>query len=90
MNTHQQIWSVEGGKGQTIDACKKHKPSQKRHDQPSKSGDTLPPPNTDRARGMQQPIASKDSSVPTDNDPTAGSPTVTLLRLLLPLNDKVQ
>jgi hypothetical protein len=23
------------------------------------------------------------------NDPTAGSPTVTLLRLLLPLNDKV-
>ena len=25
-----------------------------------------------------------------DNDPTAGSPTETLLRLLLPLNDKVQ
>jgi hypothetical protein len=27
---------------------------------------------------------------PAINDPTAGSPTVTLLRLLLPLNDKVQ
>ena len=26
----------------------------------------------------------------TDNDPSAGSPTETLLRLLLPLNDKVQ
>ncbi|EXC10889.1 hypothetical protein L484_002553 [Morus notabilis] len=25
-----------------------------------------------------------------DNDPSAGSPTETLLRLLLPLNDKVQ
>ena len=25
-----------------------------------------------------------------DNDPTVGSPTETLLRLLLPLNDKVQ
>jgi hypothetical protein len=74
----------------TINACKKNKPSHKHHDQPSKSGDTLPHPNTDRARGMQQPITSKDSSVLADNDPTAGSPTVTLLRLLLPLNDKVQ
>ena len=84
--------NLEGGRRPrtTTDACKKHKPSQKRRDQPSKSGDTLPHPNTDRARGMQQPIVSKDSSVPTDNDPTAGSPTVTLLRLLLPLNDKVQ
>src|SRR3990170_7102405 len=27
---------------------------------------------------------------PHDNDPSAGSPTETLLRLLLPLNDKVQ
>ncbi|PHT24773.1 hypothetical protein CQW23_35555 [Capsicum baccatum] len=38
-----------------------------------------------------------DSSIPWrfpcrgfDNDPSAGSPTETLLRLLLPLNDKVQ
>ena len=30
------------------------------------------------------------SSVGLDNDPSAGSPTETLLRLLLPLNDKVQ
>ncbi len=32
----------------------------------------------------------RGESGPTFNDPTAGSPTVTLLRLLLPLNDKVQ
>ncbi|KAK1257783.1 hypothetical protein QJS04_geneDACA024600 [Acorus gramineus] len=30
------------------------------------------------------------SSAGLDNDPSAGSPTETLLRLLLPLNDKVQ
>jgi hypothetical protein len=30
------------------------------------------------------------SSAGFDNDPSAGSPTETLLRLLLPLNDKVQ
>jgi len=28
--------------------------------------------------------------MPISNDPNAGSPTITLLRLLLPLNDKVQ
>ncbi|RXI09905.1 hypothetical protein DVH24_030422 [Malus domestica] len=35
---------------------------------------------------------SRDSAIHTkfDNDPSAGSPTETLLRLLLPLNDKVQ
>ena len=32
---------------------------------------------------------SKESLQSFSNDPTAGSPTVTLLRLLLPLNDQV-
>ena len=31
-----------------------------------------------------------DSRIMCDNDPSAGSPTETLLRLHLPLNDKVQ
>ncbi|KAH0438283.1 hypothetical protein IEQ34_026111 [Dendrobium chrysotoxum] len=37
-------------------------------------------------------MGSQDRSVyfGLDNDPSAGSPTETLLRLLLPLNDKVQ
>ncbi|KAK4740501.1 hypothetical protein SAY87_006263 [Trapa incisa] len=47
---------------------------------------------------LQAQLAFKDSMVHGilqftpgfDNDPSAGSPTETLLRLLLPLNDKVQ
>ena len=31
-----------------------------------------------------------DNTTITDNDPSAGSPTETLLRLLLPLNDQVR
>ena len=33
--------------------------------------------------------ASNTSQLVISNDPTAGSPTVTLLRLLVPLNDQV-
>ncbi|KAI3480020.1 hypothetical protein L1887_57862 [Cichorium endivia] len=47
---------------------------------------------------VQKLDGSRDSAIHTkyrillrfDNDPSAGSPTETLLRLLLPLNDKVQ
>ena len=35
-------------------------------------------------------IKAKASMSKTDNDPSAGSPTETLLRLLLPLNDQVR
>ena len=47
------------------------------------------------ARGAPQPKCLKRvrrsfCSAGFDNDPSAGSPTETLLRLLLPLNDKVQ
>lgn len=35
-------------------------------------------------------FAGRSASAGIDNDPSAGSPTETLLRLLLPLNDKVQ
>ena len=35
-------------------------------------------------------FAGRSIGAGTDNDPSAGSPTETLLRLLLPLNDKVQ
>lgn len=34
-------------------------------------------------------VATKKDAEYFSNDPTAGSPTVTLLRLLLPLNDQV-
>ncbi|KAL2224399.1 UNVERIFIED_CONTAM: Protein TAR1 [Sesamum indicum] len=36
------------------------------------------------------PVHPADGATGFDNDPSAGSPTETLLRLLLPLNDKVQ
>ena len=35
-------------------------------------------------------FAGRSAGAGFDNDPSAGSPTETLLRLLLPLNDKVQ
>jgi hypothetical protein len=46
-----------------------------------------------RARGIRRFVnwfAGRSAGAGTDNDPSAGSPTETLLRLLLPLNDKVQ
>ncbi|KAK4258329.1 hypothetical protein QN277_007810 [Acacia crassicarpa] len=46
----------------------------------------LPPPS----RGSFQPVRGSLFLRGCDNDPSAGSPTETLLRLLLPLNDKVQ
>ncbi len=45
-----------------------------------------------RGLGRARPLKVSDSpgaSVVYDNDPSAGSPTETLLRLLLPLNDQV-
>lgn len=39
---------------------------------------------------LRQVRMSTDTLQALDNDPSAGSPTETLLRLLLPLNDKVQ
>lgn len=39
---------------------------------------------------MQGRVRGSSCSAGFDNDPSAGSPTETLLRLLLPLNDKVQ
>ena len=65
---------------------------------------SAPDPNARRARGQGRwaeaaapprhhvsvtcaPVVSSEAN---DNDPSAGSPTETLLRLLLPLNDKVQ
>ncbi|KAI3679304.1 hypothetical protein L2E82_51527 [Cichorium intybus] len=38
----------------------------------------------------RHPFSGLVDSAGFDNDPSAGSPTETLLRLLLPLNDKVQ
>ena len=46
----------------------------------------LPPPSG----GSFQPVRGSLFLRGCDNDPSAGSPTETLLRLLLPLNDKVQ
>ncbi|GJU17605.1 hypothetical protein Tco_1145571 [Tanacetum coccineum] len=43
--------------------------------------------NHTMSTGDQYPLPTK---IWFDNDPSAGSPTETLLRLLLPLNDKVQ
>ncbi len=37
-------------------------------------------PRVDKVQGLERPFG---------NDPSAGSPTETLLRLLLPLNDQV-
>lgn len=42
------------------------------------------------ARDLCQPVHGSRFRFGIDNDPSAGSPTETLLRLLLPLNDKVQ
>ena len=44
-----------------------------------------------RALGRARPFGSATALAPQlyDNDPSAGSPTETLLRLLLPLNDQV-
>ena len=41
------------------------------------------------ARGVHQKRCARVRGGKTGNDPSAGSPTETLLRLLLPLNDKV-
>lgn len=41
-------------------------------------------------RHFEQRKRSKQRAFFTDNDPSAGSPTETLLRLLLPLNDRVR
>lgn len=61
-------------------------------------GSFAAPPHPDEGRGpwpSRSPKAWKTRSRSVlfkghDNDPSAGSPTETLLRLLLPLNDKVQ
>lgn len=42
------------------------------------------------SRGSSHRFSGRSASAGFDNDPSAGSPTETLLRLLLPLNDKVQ
>ena len=42
-----------------------------------------------RARPFSKVSDSPSTSILYDNDPSAGSPTETLLRLLLPLNDQV-
>lgn len=49
--------------------------------------DTARSPTTLQSKPNQPEPKKKTPAI---NDPTAGSPTVTLLRLLLPLNDKVQ
>lgn len=49
--------------------------------------DTARSPTTLQTKPNQPEPKKKTPAI---NDPTAGSPTVTLLRLLLPLNDKVQ
>jgi hypothetical protein len=51
------------------DACKNHKPRWKCHNQPSKSGDTLPHPNADRVRGMQQLITKTKKIIINKNNP---------------------
>lgn len=42
-----------------------------------------------RAQPLFQRLATTQAPLWYDNDPSAGSPTETLLRLLLPLNDQV-
>lgn len=49
--------------------------------------DPPPPPSS---RGVWMDAFAGRIGLGIDNDPSAGSPTETLLRLLLPLNDKVQ
>lgn len=50
----------------------------------------LRPPPPPSSRGVWMDAFAGRIGLGIDNDPSAGSPTETLLRLLLPLNDKVQ
>jgi hypothetical protein len=86
----QQIWRVEGGQGQQPMLAKSTSRARNAAINPPKVVTHYLIQTQTEQEACNKPIVSKDSSVPTDNDPTAGSPTVTLLRLLLPLNDKVQ
>ena len=92
------------GERKTKDGWDKHKHGLQAHTKkqalPRDKQPTMFPPNTKPAalethhkvpHCNQNPTApNQKRKPPAINDPTAGSPTVTLLRLLLPLNDKVQ
>lgn len=53
-------------------------------------GGILPTPGTEVPQESRERVRGSPCLRGIDNDPSAGSPTETLLRLLLPLNDKVQ
>ncbi|KAL2319120.1 hypothetical protein Fmac_032996 [Flemingia macrophylla] len=72
---------------------KRSRPSKARHDRlrPDSGEEGAPLNASSRPNGYRQtgsPVQLISRGI--DNDPSAGSPTETLLRLLLPLNDKVQ
>lgn len=95
--THRGKEKQRMGGTSTSMACKRTRKN-KHYLQTSKPRMFLPntKPATPRDAPQSPTLQSKTNQpepkkkTPAINDPTAGSPTVTLLRLLLPLNDKVQ